>query len=205
MTDKKPNPDYMTDAEGRLVPISSVKPEDKLENDFVLGLFERAHQLNRELAKFKDVSFGEIDAFLELIAEKYKVKRAGKKGNVTFTSFDGKYQIKVANSDFIVFGPQLQVAKTLLDDFIKDEAAGISDDLRTFIFSAFRVDKEGQVNRAAILGLRRYDIQAEKWRQAMLAINDSIRISSTKRYVRFYYRPDADRDFVPVSLDFASI
>lgn len=193
---------YLTDAQGRLVPIASVRAEDQLENEFVLRVFANAAELSAALTSFKALAFGEVDAFMALLLDRYGVKRGGTKGNVTFTSFDGLTQIKVSNQDFIVFGPTLQVAKELIGEFIKSEAeGGISDSLKTLVFNAFRVDKEGRVNKAEILGLRRYDIKHEKWQRAMDAINDSIRVNASKRYIRFYQRPSVDADFEAVVLD----
>lgn len=194
---------YMTNGEGHLVPIESVKAEDRLENDFVVQLYTEAQQLHDKLTAFKDKAFGETDTFLDLLAEKYKVQKGGKKGNVTFLSFDGLTKVQVSNADFISFGPQLQIAKHLIDDFIKEESGGINANIRTIIFHAFRVDKEGKVNKAEILGLRKLDIKGDKWHAAMEAITDSIRVGSTKRYIRFYRRHNLQEDWTAVTLDLA--
>ncbi|WP_219079408.1 DUF3164 family protein [Vibrio parahaemolyticus] len=49
-----------------------------------------------QLRAFKELAFGECAAFLELLGEKYSVERGGRKGNVTFTSYDGRRQVIVA-------------------------------------------------------------------------------------------------------------
>ncbi|MBI1214527.1 MAG: DUF3164 family protein [Alphaproteobacteria bacterium] len=206
MINPTPSTEFLTDAQGRKIAAESVKAEDRLENDFVLELFAKAQAISGELADFKKTAFEVTDVFMQLLAEQYHVKKGGKKGNVTFTSYDGMTKIQVSNADFIVFGPQLKIAQELIGDFIKEEAeGGISDSLKTLVFNAFRVDKEGRVNKAEILALRRYDIKSEIWAKAMEAINDSIRVSATKRYIRFYRRPSIDADFQAVNLDLAKV
>jgi hypothetical protein len=70
--------------------------------------------------------------------------------------------------------------------------------------NAFRRDKEGQLNRSAILGLRSYEISDERWKRAMAAIADSIQIIGAKRYIRFSKRASLQHDWVEVSLNLAT-
>lgn len=200
MQDKE---DYMTNAAGHLVPKSAIKAEDVLENDFVQELFHKARELHAELSYFKMHSFEQVDAFVALLAEKYEVQKGGTKGNMTFLSFDGRTKVQVQNADFIAFGPQLQIAKQLVDEFIKEKSATVDHDLQTIVFNAFQVGKEGAVNKENILGLRRLKITGDKWQRAMDAITDSIRVCDSKRYIRFYRREKAESDWVAVSLDMA--
>lgn len=196
---------YMTDAKGHLVPIEGVKAQDKLENAFVIDLIEKAKCLNTALENFKQAAFADTDAFITLLAEKYGTKMGGKKGNVAFQSFDGLTKVQVSVADFIQFGPALQVAKSLIDDFIKGSAKDINADMKTIIYHAFRVDKMGQVNKASILGLRRLDITDPIWQRAMEAISDSIQVAASKRYIRFYFRPSIDKDWTAITLDLAKV
>lgn len=197
--------DYMRDAQGNLVPRANVKPEDILEDGFVTGLMEKAAALSEQIAAFKTEAFGEADAFLSLLADKYGVRKGGAKGNVTFLSFDGKIKVQISNADFLAFGPQLQIAKQLIDEFLKEEAGAASSNLKTIVFHAFRVDKEGKVNKGEILGLRRLKIDNEKWAKAMEAITDSLRVLESRRYIRFYRRDSVEGAFVPVTLDMAKV
>ena len=67
-----------------------------------------------------------------------------------------------------------------------------------------QVDKEGKISTGRVLGLRRLNIHDEKWQQAMQAISDSIIVTDSKNYVRFYER-DENGKYQPISLDFANI
>lgn len=194
----------MTNDKGHLVPTHLVKPEERLENDLVLDLFSKAQRLSAELGYFKIAANEDIGAFLALLDEKYGVTKGGKKGNMTLLSYDGLTKVQVAVADSIAFGPQLQVAKSLIDEFIKDSSEGVNENIMALVNHAFAVDKEGKVNRASILGLRRLNIQHEKWQQAMQAITDSMRVTSTKQYLRFYHRRDLTAPWMATTLDFAA-
>ena len=58
----------------------------------------------------------DVQAFVELSAEQYGAKLGGIKGNVTLTSYDGKYKIQRAIAEYLHFDERLQVAKELIDD-----------------------------------------------------------------------------------------
>ncbi|MBY4639998.1 DUF3164 family protein, partial [Gluconacetobacter entanii] len=65
--------------------------------------------------------------------------------------------------------------------------------------------KEGKIRTDKILGLRRLNIEDEEWQRAMQAISDSIRIDTTKAYLRFHERSGPDDDFRQVPLDIARV
>lgn len=195
----------MINNQGHLVPVNLVKPADKLENDLVLNLFGKAKELNALLAAFKRQAFEDTDAFVQLVAEQYKLLKGGKKGNMTFLSYDGLTKVQVSVAENIAFGPQLQIAKDLIDECIKDSSEGVNETILALVNHAFRVDKAGQVNRGSILGLRRLDIKNEKWQLAMEAISDSMRTISTKQYIRFYFRANTAAQWDALTLDFAAV
>lgn len=196
---------YMTNASGHLVPTDKVKPEDKIENDLVNEIYDEAINANKVLENLKAKAFEDVGIYLSLLSEKYGVLKGGKKGNLTLTSYDGLTRVQISVADKLEFGAQLQVAKQLIDECIHDWADGSNNNMRALIEHAFRVDKTGQINVQNILGLRRLDITDQKWKTAMDAITDSIRVSATKRYVRIHKRPSIGDKWEPVSLDIASV
>lgn len=196
---------YLQDAKGRLVPDHLVKPVDRLEDQLVRKCMGYADELNRQIARFKGHTFDDVAAFMDLLAEQYGQAKGGRKGNVTFTSFDGCFKVQVAVQDHIDFGPELQVAKQLIDECIEEWAAGSRDEIRALVNHAFEVDKPGQVNREALFALRKIDIDDERWRQAQAAITDSIRVTGSKTYVRFYRRPTPEDRWQAVTIDLAAV
>lgn len=195
---------YMTDAKVRLVPVETVKDADKLEDQTVRKIIGFAEPLAAQVARFRQHSFDDVDALIALLDEQYGVKKGGQKGNITLTSFDGLMKVSVQIGENISFGPQLQAAKSLVDECLKEWTQGSNANLRAIVDRAFQVDKEGKINRGELLGLRRLNITDPRWISAMDAINDSIRVIGTKRYVRTYVRPNAMAPWSPIVIDVAA-
>ncbi|HYG91180.1 MAG TPA: DUF3164 family protein [Azospirillum sp.] len=196
---------YMRDAKGHLVPLELVKPVDQLEDQMVRKIIGFAEELSAQIARFKGHTADDIGAFQALIAEQYGVEpKGGTKGNVTFTAYDGTLKVQVQIADDLTFGPQLQVAKQLIDECIAEWAAEANAPIRALVNHAFQVDKEGRVNRNAILQLRRVAIEDERWKKAMEAITDSIRVQGSKSYIRFYRRPSANAEWTAITIDLAA-
>ncbi|MBB2164326.1 DUF3164 family protein [Gluconacetobacter sp. 1b LMG 1731] len=194
---------YMQDSAGRLVPRDKVKPEHLLQDDLVCRLFAQAAERREQLRAFREVCFSEIRSFLALLAENYDTAMGGAKGNLTLPSYDGTKRITVAIGDSISFGPELQVAKTLIDSCLTRWTEGGNANVRAVVLDAFEVGKEGKIRTDKILGLRRLAIEDDEWKRAMGAISDSIRIDTTKAYIRFHERQRAEDAFSQVPLDIA--
>ena len=198
-------PGYWQDAAGNLIPESKVKDIDKLRHQVVTDLCEMAKQNRDGLAEFKLVAMQEVAALVSTSMEQYGVKSGGDKGNVTLTSFDGRYKLVRQMQDHIVFGEQLQAAKALIDECVQEWSAGANDNIRVLVNHAFQTDKAGKINTGRVLGLRRLAIKDEAWQQAMRAIADSMQTASTKPYVRFYERDEGTGEYRAISLDVAAV
>lgn len=198
-------PGYWQDASGNLIPESKVKDIDKLRHQVVTDLCQMAKQHRDGLAEFKAKAMQEVAALVATSMEQYGVKTGGEKGNVTLTSFDGKYKLVRQMQDRIVFGEQLLAAKALIDECVQAWSKDANDNIRALVNHAFQTDKEGKINTGRVLGLRSLDIQDEAWKQAMQAIADSTKTASTTPYVRFYERDDGMGEYRPISLDVAAV
>lgn len=179
---------YMEDAQGRFVPVKSVQDVDLARNDLVMEQMKRAQDLSNFISGFKAAALDDIQAFVELSAERYGAKLGGRKGNVTLFSFDGRYKLERSIAEFIRFDERLQAAKALIDECLKRWSDGSGVEIRTLVNDAFQVDKAGRINTRRILALRRIKIEDEQWQQAMQAISDSVQVVNSKTYVRFYER-----------------
>lgn len=197
---------YMKNSRGGFDPISTVKEIDKLRDQMVKEIVKKTLEESEKLTEIKKEFFKTIHAFVELSSEKYGLKFGGKKGNMTFMSYDGEYKVLVAVNENIIFDERLQIAKELIDQCIKDWSNGSCDEIKALVQDAFYVGKSGNINKNRILGLRRLDIQDERWQQAMAAISDSIQVSDSKQYVRIYRRNPNDADkYDLVNLDISSL
>lgn len=197
---------YMLDAKGRLVPVDLVRPMDKLEDQTVRKILDYAKELNEQIARFKAHCFDDIAAHLDLLAGQYGWKpKEGAKGNMTLTTYDGTFKVQVAIADTLTFGPELQIAKEMIDACIAEWAEGSRDEIRALVAYAFQTDKEGKVSREAVFSLRRIDIDDDRWRIAIAAINDSIRVQGSKTYLRFYRRARPMDRWEHVTIDLAAV
>lgn len=194
---------YMPDAKGNLVPVESIRPADKLEDETVRKVIGFARDLSSRISRFKSHTFNDLGAFEALLDQEYGAKKGGTKGNKTFMTFDGLMKVQVQVQDTIDFGPQLQVAKSLIDECLIEWSADSRTEIRTLITRAFNTDKAGQVNRSEIFMLLRMEIEDARWKKAMEAIRDAMRVVGSKTYVRCYERKSIEDGFEAVTIDLA--
>lgn len=194
---------YMADAKGSLVPVEAVKPADKLEDETVRKIMDFARELSAQIGRFRGHTFTDLGEFDALLEQDYGAKGGGRKGNRTYQTFDGCQKVQVQVSDFIDFGPQLQIAKGLIDECLNEWAADSRPEIRAVVTRAFNTDKEGHINRSEIFMLLRLDIEDERWVKAMEAIRAAMRVTGSKTYIRFYERPALDAEWKAVTIDIA--
>lgn len=196
---------YRTNSYGHLVPIETIKPIDLLRDDTVSRIIAGAHKVQEQMRAFKEQAQSDIDAFVKLSAEQYEVKWGGKKGNLTLTSYDGKYKVLLAVSDNLNFDERLHIAKQLIDECIHEWTEGSNANIKALIEHAFQADKEGNINTARIFGLMRLKIDDAKWQDAMTALKDSIQITATSRYLRLYERVGNTDKYQQIPMDIAGL
>lgn len=196
---------YWKDARGSLIPESKIRPMDRERDRLVRELYDEAFQASKHLNRLKARIFGDIAAFIELSAESYQTRIGGKKGNVTLYSFDGRYRIQRAIQERIAFDERLLAAKALIDECLRDWTADARPEIQTIVAQAFATDKEGQINTARVLALRRYDIDDPRWLNAMRAIGEAVQVIGSKSYVRVYERVGDTEEYRAIPLDIASV
>lgn len=196
---------YRANSSGHLVPNDSIKPLDLLRDDTVMSIVKHAQALQEQMRIFKTQALADIDTFCKISAEQYNTTWGGKKGNLSLTSFCGKFKVLLAVNDTLVFDERLQVAKTLIDECIHEWTADSSSEIKALVEHAFQTDKQGNINTARVFGLMRVKIEHPKWQQAMDALKDSIQVANSSQYLRLYQRVgDTDR-YQQVSLDIAGL
>ncbi|MCL2608652.1 MAG: DUF3164 family protein [Treponema sp.] len=196
---------YMTDSQGRQVPAEMVKDIDKLRDQTVRAIMAQVIDMSELLGEFKAGVRDDILAFVDTSAEQYGQKWGGKKGNISLTTYDGKYRLLVAMAEQLAFDERLQVARDLIGECIDRWSEGSRSEIRILVQDAFQVDKAGKISTSRVLGLRRLDISDPDWQRAMAAISDSIQVSGSKQYLRFYERNDATGEYVQIPLDVAAL
>lgn len=196
---------FMPNAKGGLEPIDLVKPQYLLEDETVRKCIAFAQDLRDQISRFRGHTAADLTALDEILEQQYQAKIGGKKGNRTYQTYDGLMKVQVQVSNLITFGPELQVAKNLIDECLTEWSADSRPEIQTIVTRAFNTDKEGQVNRSEVFMLLKLEIKDPRWLQAMEAIRDAIRITGSKEYVRFYFRPSITSDWAAISIDLAKV
>ena len=195
---------YRMDGKGRLVPERLVRPQDDLEDQTVRRILAFSVDLADQISRFRQHSYADVAALLEVLASEYGGgRRPGRRGNYSLASYDGRLKVVIQVQDLVVFGPELQAAREIIDGCIEEWSDGTSDQIKALVQHAFAPDKQGQVSREAVLRLRRLDIDDDRWRQARRAIDDSIRVQGSKVYLRLYLRGSNEGTWRPVPIDIA--
>jgi Protein of unknown function (DUF3164) len=195
--------EYMADAKGGLVPVALIKSQHLLEDELVRKIMGHSIALSDQIARFKEHTFDDLGAFEALLAQEYGSTVGGAKGNKTLTTHDGLFKVTVQVADNIVFGPELQIAKGLVDECLNEWAQGSRDEIRAVVTNAFNTDKAGQINRSEIFMLLRLEITDPRWLMAMKAIRDAMRVEGSKTYVRCYRRASINSPWQAVTIDLA--
>jgi hypothetical protein len=193
----------MEDAQGRLAPVEMIKEIDLARDALVKEIAGRARELAEITREFKARTMQDIEAFVELSAERFDTSIGGVKGNISLRSYDGRYRVQRDMDEYLTFDERLQVAKALIDECIHKWADGATVEIRALINDAFQVDKRGRVNTKRILSLRRINIEDPTWKRAMDAISESIQVAGSRAYIRVYERQD-NGEYRQINLDPAS-
>ncbi|MBW4708652.1 DUF3164 family protein [Roseobacter sp. YSTF-M11] len=193
----------MNDAKGGLVPLDMVKAQHQLEDETVRKIIGYWIALSEQVSRQKAHVIDDIDGFEEILAQEYGLTVGGRKGNKSLMSYDGLYKVEVRINDFIDFGPELQIAKELVDACLNEWSEDARPEIRAVITNAFHTDKAGMVNRAEIIKLTRLPIEDARWKRAMDAIRDAQRVVGSKTYIRCYRRDRFDATWKSVTIDMA--
>jgi hypothetical protein len=94
---------FMTDSQGRQVPMDMVRDIDKLRDQTVRTIAEKALAMRDTLAVLKQELRGDLLSYPPLSAERFGKTYGGKKGNITLMSYDGSLRLVLSVNEHIVF------------------------------------------------------------------------------------------------------
>lgn len=196
---------YRHDHQGRLVPIGSIRDSDLHRDQVVRVLALEAELVSAILRTFRARSLAALQELVREAGERYQVDLGGAKGNLSATSYDGRYRVQRTYRDLVSFSEEIEAAKKLIDQCLERWTEGANPHVRALIDRAFRTDRKGQLRTGPVLELLRLKIEDEpEWDRAMEALRDSIQIAGSAVYVRVYRRAGQSDVYLPVSLDLAS-
>lgn len=195
---------YMADAKGGLWPVEVVKAQHKLEDELVRKIMGFALALSAQVTRFRGHTFTDLGEFDALLSQEYGATKGGPKGNRSYSTHDGLFEIQVRVQDQIDFGPELQTAKSLVDACLNEWSEDARPEIRAIVTRAFNTDKEGKINRSEIFMLLRLEIEDARWQEAMRAVRDAMRIVGSKSYLRFRMKEAVDAGWTSVTIDLAA-
>jgi ATP/maltotriose-dependent transcriptional regulator MalT len=199
MSDQIPK-GYRQNGQGHLVPEANISDIDLLRDELVVGLVKDAKERSEAMSAFKRSCHSKVSSFVEVAAQDHNVSMGGNKGNVALTSFDGRFRVIRAIDETIQFTEGLVVAREMIERCIKRWSDGSNANLVVLIRKAFETDRQGNLSTARVLGLASVKIDDPEWREAVDVIQQSVRVASTKAYIRFYER-NALGKYVQIPLD----
>ena len=203
---QKDNQGNWLDPKGRPVPEEYIRPEDKKKDKLVESILKRVTKLSAKLETEKAEIVGSIEKYLKELAKDNKV-REGWKGNILLYNFSQNLCIERRIDESISFDERLQMVKTTIDKWIGQKLKDTDPTLSKVIAQAFSVDKQGRINTAMLLKLKRIDIQDAEWKKAMQLLDDSIFVKSSKMALRFRMKgtENPDNGWTEISLNFNDI
>ena len=196
---------FLMDHMGNLVHQDNIKPQRLLEDETIAKIFAYAVPLSDQIARFKAHTLDDIDTYLDILHQEYSVTKGGGKGNLTLTSINGCRKVSVQNAEQLDFGAELQTAKALFDEIVGDLGQSVPPSIMALVETAFSVGKQGKINRENLFKVRDLEIDHPKWQNFRNAVNDSIRIVSSKTYVRLHKRLHPSDTWQAVSIDIATV
>ena len=203
---QKDNQGNWLDSKGRPVPEEYIRPEDKRRDKLVESILKRVSKLSAKLESEKTEIVDAIEKYLKELAKDNKV-REGWKGNILLYNFSQNLCIERRIDETVSFDERLQLVKTTIDKWISQKLKDTDPTLSKVIAQAFSVDKQGRINTAMLLKLKRIDIQDAEWKKAMQLLDDSIFVKSSKMALRFRSKDLSvpEGGWVEVSLNFNDI
>jgi len=196
---------YMENAAGHLIPVSQVSELDLLRNDLIGDVFTQVKALRKAMREFKVMVLSEVAAFIQLSADEYHVNLGGKKGNVSLVTFDGQQKIAFSVAETLGFDEKIHAAKAIIDECLQRWTEGSDDKIKALVGLAFKKDSAGEIRTQSVLALFKLDFKDPRWLEAMAALRDSLTVSGSKSYMRFYERVGEQGRWQQLSLDMAGL
>lgn len=197
--------DYVTNSDGGFTPLALVKAEDFMEDQMVRKIIGFAKPLSAALSRFKKHTRADIAEFDRLLEAQYGLVKRGRAGagNQKYRTIDGLMIVETRTNKLIEFGPQLRVAKDLVDECLNEWTEDGRAEVRGLVTRAFNVDKAGQISKDAVFELFKVESDDPRWIRAMEAINAAVRVIGSKEYLHFNFRESHDSEWIRISLNIA--
>jgi len=204
---------YYTDPDGVQIRATMLDPHLRAKTDAcekILALFLKAEE---NLIKVREHSEAQILKVVESSEKSTGVKRlGGPKGNIQFSSLDGRITVAIDSQARTEFDDRLAAAEQLFFEAVAEMEAKADEvdcpeikDLATIVRSTFTPNKFGNLCKAKLRSLRSFKVKNEKWKRACEILAEcEVRVGSRK-YIRVSFRESPDQQPRNILLDIAKV
>lgn len=188
-------------------PRAKVSASTLLANDFAIELVEDAKALHDLMAEQKSRMYAKAEQYEKQLLELYRAKRRGNsRGQFSATSLDDCFRVDLSVADFRRVTSDLIAAQALMGEVLDDLMDGVNPDIRLLLEAAFVPDeKTGRVNVDRLQQVRKVRLSHPRWEDVLDAVAASIEVTSSKSYLRFYWRKHHKDDWEQIALQFSKI
>ncbi len=200
---------YWFDGMGEAKPEAWLDKYIPLREKLVDEMIEEALAMEQMLSEFRELSMKKLYGRLSEIYEETGVQlRKTRQGSFSITNHSKTVKISIGQGTAVMFDERLMVAQTLLEEYIEEISEGASNSLKDLILSVFKENKNGNIDKTALLSLRKKHTPTDfnpKWHKAMDLIIESMEHYKTKQYLRFEYKKREDEHFRRVKLSLSQV
>lgn len=188
-------------------PRERMAPTALLANDLAIELVGDARALQELISEQKRRMFERAREFEAKLLEHYQArKRKGSRGAFTAESCDARFKVELSVSDFRRVNADIMAAQSLMAEVLDDLTENVSPDIRLLLSAAFEPDERtGRVNVDRLQQVRRVRLSHPRWQEVLDAVANSIEISRSKPYLRFYWRENTEKEYQQVVLQFSAL
>ncbi|MDE7547231.1 DUF3164 family protein [Acetobacter fabarum] len=188
-------------------PRERMAPTTLLSNDLAIELVNDAKALHELMVEQKRRMFEKARNYETALLEQYRVKkRKGSRGAFQAESLDSCFKVELSVADFRRVTSDIMAAQALMGEVLDDLTENVSPDIRLLLSAAFEPDERtGRVNVDRLQQVRKVRLTHPRWPDVMEAVANSIEVSSSKPYLRFYWRETRDQDWQAIRLQFSSL
>lgn len=170
----------------------------------IVNLITEADRLSNEMIDFKFDCFNDVDEFIEKMKTYGDVKERSK-GNLTITTEDDQFRIKIKSQVLKRFDERAELAEHKLKSFLESMVKKKDQKAYKVITSLLERNHKGDYDIALIQRLYKMEneFDHELWKEAIKLFKESYSESGTTRYINFFKKVN-DR-WEPIIMTFASL
>jgi len=120
--------------------------------------------------------------------------------DISVIDFAEKRKIEIKFTTYIDVDDRMKLALSLMKEFIDEKLKKVEDDdLKKLFKMQVKINIE-TITVQTLIQYKKYDFADERWKKAMTIINDSLKITKKKPYLRIYEKDTDTKSWKSVTL-----